>query len=56
MGALKNNGAMLAELVRFLWKQKLWWLTPMIAMLILLGAIIMLGQSTAAGPFIYTLF
>ena len=39
----------------FLRENKKWWLTPMIAVLLLLGALIFLG-GTAVAPFIYTLF
>ena len=44
------------ELFKFLWQQRLWWLMPMVAMLILLSALVILGQATPLGPFIYTLF
>jgi hypothetical protein len=43
------------ELWDFVRVNKKWWLTPIIIVLVLLGAIIMLG-GTAAAPFIYTLF
>ena len=43
------------ELWVFLATNKRWWLTPIIVVLLLLGALLMLG-STAAAPFIYTLF
>ena len=44
------------ELVSFLWAEKLWWMLPMVLMLLLLGGIIMFAQSSAIAPFIYTLF
>jgi hypothetical protein len=43
------------ELVDFIRENKKWWLTPIIAVLLLIGVLIVLG-STAAGPFIYALF
>ena len=43
------------EIWDFLRFNKKWWLTPIILVLLLLGAIIMIG-GTAAAPFIYTLF
>ena len=43
------------ELWDFIRYNKKWWLTPIIIVLVLLGAIIMIG-GTAAAPFIYTLF
>ena len=45
-----------AEILRFLWKEKLWWLMPMILMLLFLGILIVLSQIPAVAPFIYTLF
>ena len=44
------------ELLGFLWAMKLWWMIPMILMLLLLGGIIIFAQSSAIAPFIYTLF
>jgi hypothetical protein len=43
------------ELWDFIRSNKKWWLAPIIIVLVLLGALIMLG-GTAAAPFIYTLF
>lgn len=44
------------ELIVFLWKRKLWWLIPMVAVLLAFGIVIVVGGSTGAGPFVYTLF
>jgi len=44
------------ELFSFFWAQKRWWLVPMLIALLLCGAVIFLAQSSAVGPFIYTLF
>ncbi len=44
------------ELMSFLWAAKLWWMIPMIFVLLLLGGVIMLAQSSVIAPFIYTLF
>ena len=46
---------MAGELLHFLATNKKWWLTPIILVLMLFGALVFLG-STAAAPFIYTLF
>ena len=45
-----------AELLEFLWERKLWWMIPMVSVLLLLGIIIVFAQSSAIAPFIYTLF
>jgi hypothetical protein len=44
------------ELFFFFWEHKRWWLVPMLIALFLCGALILLAQSSAVGPFIYTLF
>jgi len=44
------------ELFSFFWSNKRWWLVPMLVTLFLLGALIVLAQSSAIAPFIYTLF
>ena len=46
----------MSELLGFLWERKLWWMIPMVSVLLLLGIIIVLAQSSAIAPFIYTLF
>ena len=40
----------------FLWTNKVWWLAPIFIVLLLLGVFIVLSQSSAVVPFIYTLF
>lgn len=46
----------LGELLVFLWKRKLWWMTPMIVVLILFALLLVFAQGSAVAPFIYTLF
>jgi hypothetical protein len=43
------------EFVDFLRCNKKWWLAPIIVVLVMVGLLIVLGSSAAA-PFIYTLF
>ena len=50
-----SRPGLVAELWEFLATNKKWWLTPIVLVLLLLGALIMLS-GTAAAPFIYTLF
>jgi len=50
----RSNG-FVKELILMLMHNKKWWLTPIIFVLLLFGALIILGSSTYA-PFIYTLF
>ncbi len=46
----------LQELFRFLWKSRQWWLFPIVIALLLLGVLLTLAQSSALGPFMYTIF
>lgn len=53
---MANNKSLLSELWAFLKIRKVWWLTPIIIMLILVGVLIIIGQSSSLSPFIYALF
>jgi len=44
------------ELLQFLWERKLWWLYPMVLMLLLFGLLMVFAQTSPIAPFIYTLF
>lgn len=44
------------ELWLFLKERKLWWMTPIIVTLLLLGLLIVFTEGSAVAPFIYTLF
>ena len=48
--------AIIREFLEFLKVRKKWWLTPIVVMLLLLGALIVLTEGSAVAPFIYTLF
>lgn len=54
--AASRRVGIMRELLSFLWERKLWWMLPMVSMLLLLGILIVLAQSSAIAPFIYTLF
>ncbi len=47
---------LLADLWGFMRQRKKYWLAPIIILMVLLGALIVLGQGSAIAPFIYTLF
>ncbi len=53
---LQTRLGIAGELLSFLWQRKLWWLIPMVLVLLLFGGLLVTAQSTALGPFIYTLF
>lgn len=47
---------LLKEFFEFLKHRKKWWLTPIVIVLGLLGAVIFLSAGSPLAPFIYTLF
>ncbi len=53
---LRSRLGILGELLTFLWKRKLWWMIPMIVFFVLFGLLLILTQSSAVAPFIYSLF
>lgn len=46
----------LGELLSFMWRRKLYWLIPMMLMLLVFAVIIIIGSTGPGGAFIYTLF
>jgi competence protein ComGC len=46
----------LVELWRFMRARKKFWLLPMIVVFTIMGALLVITQSSALAPFIYTLF
>jgi len=50
------NQSLLIELWKFMRVRKKWWLLPIIIMLILVGILIIFGQSSAVSPFVYALY
>jgi len=53
---LSARWAIARELVAFFAANKWWWLLPMVLLLLLAGVFILVAQSSAIAPFIYTLF
>jgi hypothetical protein len=53
----KSRASVVGELFGFLKKRKMWWLIPLVAMLLVAGLLLILATvSPAFAPFIYTLF
>jgi len=50
------NLGVFGELLRFLWQRKLWWLIPMVVVLMLFALLVVFASTSGIGPFIYTLF
>ncbi len=43
-------------LLAFLWHRKVWWMIPLVVVLLVLGVLVIFGQSSAISAFIYTIF
>lgn len=54
-GSMANRVSILREFLEFLRERKKLWLTPIVVVLVVLGALILFTSSSVA-PFIYTLF
>ena len=48
--------SLVRELWAFLRVRKKFWLLPIVVMTLVFGALLLLAQSSAVAPFIYTLF
>jgi len=48
--------SMAAEVWQFLRQNKKLWLLPIVAVLLVLGALLVFAQTSALAPFIYTIF
>jgi len=44
------------ELLAFLWRERLWWMIPILLALLAVAALVLLGSSPAVAPFVYVLF
>ncbi len=51
-----TNLGVARELLTFLWQRKLWWLIPMVSLLLIFGLLLIFASSSGLGPLIYTLF
>jgi hypothetical protein len=59
MGFFSTAGQRLGiagELLSFFARNKRWWLLPVICIVLITAVVVILAQSSALAPFIYTLF
>ena len=54
--SMSSNVGIVGQLLSFLWQRKLWWLIPMVAVLLIFGLLLIFASASGVGPFIYTLF
>ncbi len=48
--------SLVAELWAFLRTRKKFWLVPLVVIMLVFGTLLILAQTTAVAPFIYTIF
>ena len=53
---IRTRFGIAGELLSFLWQQKMWWLLPMVLVLLVIGGLMITAHSSALGPFIYSIF
>ena len=53
---MSTNLGVVGEFLSFLYARKLWWLIPMVALLLLFGFLLIFTNASGVAPFIYTLF
>jgi len=52
---LTQKSSTLAELFQFLWQRKLWWLMPLVGLLLLVLLLLIFANAAAVvAPFLYT--
>jgi len=51
-----ENMSLMKELWLFMMERKAWWITPIVVLIVLFGALIVLAEGSAVAPFIYTIF
>ena len=54
--SMTTNLDVVREIMVFLMERKLYWLIPMVTILLLFGCLMVFASASGVGPFIYTLF
>ncbi len=53
---LSSGSSIIGELFRFLWRERLWWMIPIMLALVACALLVLFAQASPLSPFIYTLF
>ena len=51
-----SQSGLLGEVWAFMRERKMWWLLPVIVVMVLVGSLLIFAQGSALAPFIYTIF
>jgi hypothetical protein len=52
----RKNKHWMKEVLEYMWVNRIWWIAPIVIMLILTAILIFFAQQTAVSPFVYALF
>ena len=55
-GGVMGSASLAKELWAFMRMRKKWWLLPILAVMLLVGALLVFAQGSVLAPFIYTIF
>lgn len=50
------NVSVVREFVSYLWQRRMWWLIPMVILLLMFGLLLIFASTSGIGPFVYSLF
>jgi len=53
---LASRFAIAGQLLAFFWRRKVWWMVPLVFIILVFGVLVIFGQSSAVSAFIYALF
>jgi membrane protein YdbS with pleckstrin-like domain len=53
---LRTVGALVMELLQYMNQDKLWWISPIVALLVIVSVFLILIEGSAVAPFIYAMF
>lgn len=56
LSGMAANAGVLGELFSYLWSHGMWWMIPMVSILVIVGLLLVFATTSGVGPFIYTLF
>lgn len=53
---ITSRFGIVSDLLAFLWRKKMWWLLPIVVVLLIVGLLVLFAQGTTVAPFVYTIF
>ena len=56
MRKFRTMGHLTRELFQFMSEDKLWWISPILVLLVLVGGLLIVVQGSALAPLIYAMF